>query len=643
MSRTVSKPVTILFTALLLLVFAMPQLAFADDGLTAGAVQDGEEEQAEPAAHVMYRGYAAKAGAWKQDGAANVIPQGKYLAKLEVKAEGDYSGSIQYKAYVNGFGWQVAKKDGSIAGAAKGTPKTMGAVRISLTGEISQYYDVLYRVKKADGVWQDWRSNGQLAGKVGTKLRGVQVKLQAKKKSASAGVGIVSVNYRFKAKSAKWSRWLSDGQQALYPAGKRLQALRLNVDTGKYNGHIQYRLRLSNGKWKAWKKDGASTGYLKNVEAVQIKLTGSIAKYYDVVYQTYVSRIGWQARVRNGATAGTAKGRRIEGIKVTLVSKSKCSGWVGSGNAWSYYKNGKKVRSKWINTTESPINVMTAKSKRYWLDANGKLAVARIVDPKTELDAGSGKAYYASDWGYVRGNVKLQTSKGIALVGKGGALVSKAGWLETDIYDDALKRYYLKSNGSFAIVQEGFFKVSGKRYYGEPGRGYIMQDTTKQINGKWYTADAEGVVGDASTTQALIERYVQWAVAIANDNSHGYSQDLSLRWGPDYDCSSLVISALKNTGLSVGAAVYTGNMISELTARGFYWHTDMSNIRRGDILLVHNSSRQHTEIYLGKGKTVGAHIAETGGIYGVSGDQTGEEICIAPYYNIWEGYLRLGS
>ena len=150
----------------------------------------------------------------------------------------------------------------------------------------------------------------------------------------------------------------------------------------------------------------------------------------------------------------------------------------------------------------------------------------------------------------------------------------------------------------------------------------------------------------AGNASILVERYVRWAIDIANDSSHGYTQDLERRWGyPDYDCSSLVISAVRSVGLKTGDAVYTGNMISELTKYGFVWHWGTSDLKRGDILLVHNSRRQHTEIYIGKGQTVGAHIAETGGIYGVGGDQTGHEIDVSPYDSSvgWEGYLRFGS
>ena len=43
-----------------------------------------------------------------------------------------------------------------------------------------------------------------------------------------------------------------------------------------------------------------------------------------------------------------------------------------------------------------------------------------------------------------------------------------------------------------------------------------------------------------------LEKACNWAVGIANDDSHGYDQ--KHRWGtPDYDCSSLVISAFQES------------------------------------------------------------------------------------------------
>ena len=142
-----------------------------------------------------------------------------------------------------------------------------------------------------------------------------------------------------------------------------------------------------------------------------------------------------------------------------------------------------------------------------------------------------------------------------------------------------------------------------------------------------------------------IENYVQNAINIANDNSHGYSQ--ANRWGKDYDCSSLVITVVENEGIPVkskGGATYTGNMLSAFKKCGFTDVTSRVNLAtgaglvRGDILL---NRTHHTEIYIGNGKNVGAHISETGGVTGKTGDQTGKEICTNNYYNFpWTNVLR---
>lgn len=142
-----------------------------------------------------------------------------------------------------------------------------------------------------------------------------------------------------------------------------------------------------------------------------------------------------------------------------------------------------------------------------------------------------------------------------------------------------------------------------------------------------------------------VETYVEKALAIANDNRHGYSQ--ANRWGKDYDCSSLVITVVENAGIPVkskGGATYTGNMLSAFKRCGFTDVTNRVNLAtgagliRGDILL---NRTHHTEIYIGNGRNVGAHISETGGVTGQTGDQTGKEICTNAYYNYpWTNVLR---
>ena len=142
----------------------------------------------------------------------------------------------------------------------------------------------------------------------------------------------------------------------------------------------------------------------------------------------------------------------------------------------------------------------------------------------------------------------------------------------------------------------------------------------------------------------VAEQALQWAINIANDQRHGYSQ--ASRWGnPDYDCSSLVLSAYKKAGVDVGQATYTGNMRSELLKHGFSDVTASVNLstcgglQRGDILLYHLSGTQgHTALYAGNKQIVHAR----GQSYGSSapGDQ-GSEIAVTPYSRSrWATVLR---
>ena len=140
------------------------------------------------------------------------------------------------------------------------------------------------------------------------------------------------------------------------------------------------------------------------------------------------------------------------------------------------------------------------------------------------------------------------------------------------------------------------------------------------------------------------EKAVAWALQIAADDSHGYDQ--GSRWGPDYDCSSLVISAYKHAGVPL-TCTYTGNMRANMLDNGFVQVNDVNlatgaGLQPGDVLLnvVH-----HTAMAVGDGMIVHASGNEHGGATGgKTGDQTGREISKTRYFNFspggWDYVLR---
>jgi len=137
------------------------------------------------------------------------------------------------------------------------------------------------------------------------------------------------------------------------------------------------------------------------------------------------------------------------------------------------------------------------------------------------------------------------------------------------------------------------------------------------------------------------EKAVAFAVDIAQDDSHGYDQ--ANRWGADYDCSSLVISAYKAAGVPL-ESTYTGNMWRDFLNHGFFVPSGVdlasgSGLVAGDVLL---NEAHHTALYIGNGQILNASGNELGGVTGGQpGDQTGREICVRPYYNFpWDTVLR---
>ena len=131
------------------------------------------------------------------------------------------------------------------------------------------------------------------------------------------------VTYRSYLKKSGYQAWKKNGK-ASGGSSKPILGFKVKVEKSGYSGSIQYRSNI-NG-WQAWKKDGSLSGTTKSskkLQAIQIKLTGELAEYFDVYYRVAVPKFGTLGWAKNGQTAGTiGYGSTIKTIYIRLCEKN---------------------------------------------------------------------------------------------------------------------------------------------------------------------------------------------------------------------------------------------------------------------------------------------------------------------------------
>lgn len=89
-------------------------------------------------------------------------------------------------------------------------------------------------------------------------------------------------------------------------ASQTLKGLKLKLTPKNITGEIAYRVMTTDKDWSGWKSQGSYAGNKgRPLQAVQIKLSGDIAKTFAVEYRVYVKGEGWLGWTSNGKTAGT--------------------------------------------------------------------------------------------------------------------------------------------------------------------------------------------------------------------------------------------------------------------------------------------------------------------------------------------------
>ena len=121
---------------------------------------------------------------------------------------------------------------------------------------------------------------------------------------------------------SKWTSWKSDGA-TVGNAKKKFQIISLKMAKSSWSGKVKFRIYQKGKGWSKWATNGARLGtkgwFMRGVQA---KLTGKLAKRYDILYRAYVEGQGWQPWTLNGGTAGsTGKLGQIQKFEAKLVPR----------------------------------------------------------------------------------------------------------------------------------------------------------------------------------------------------------------------------------------------------------------------------------------------------------------------------------
>lgn len=200
---------------------------------------------------------------------------------------------------------------------------------------------------------------------------------------------------------------------------------------------------------------------------------------------------------------------------------------------------------------------------------------------------------------------------------------------------------YKSDDALMAVVQGVMFGSD----YSKNNSKYTKENSQAFYNAKKASFDAKGVAPDSLFALAVKQRYstvniggsgsitggsgyVQWMINFAADDTHGYSM-ANRCMNPDVDCSSFVYYGLRygagyGTNLLGASPFSTYTMDSALKKSGFARlprPASINDLHVGDILWC----TDHTEVYVGNGKDVGAHSNKDGR----PGDSSGREVSVS--------------
>ena len=139
--------------------------------------------------------------------------------------------------------------------------------------------------------------------------------------------GKMHIQYEAHVSNIGWMSSKRDGSTAgTTGQSKAMEDLKVSILNPVEDGSVQIDAHVSGIGWQGWDtpsaSEGGTTGQGRAVEAVRLRLTGSLARDYDVYYRVCASNIGWMAWAKDGEEAGTTgMSCSLEAVQIKLVKK----------------------------------------------------------------------------------------------------------------------------------------------------------------------------------------------------------------------------------------------------------------------------------------------------------------------------------
>ena len=135
------------------------------------------------------------------------------------------------------------------------------------------------------------------------------------------------IQYEAHVSNIGWMSSKRDGSTAgTTGQSKSVEDLKVSILNPVEDGSVQINANVSGVGWQGWDtpsaSEGGTTGQGRAFEAVRLRLTGSLAKDYDVYYRVHASNIGWMAWAKDGEEAGTTgMSCSLEAVQIKLIKK----------------------------------------------------------------------------------------------------------------------------------------------------------------------------------------------------------------------------------------------------------------------------------------------------------------------------------